>query len=79
MGGYNMARVRKCDRCGKYYEPKHDLTPVLGITSFNMDNEMVGNEDYKDLCPECKESFDTWLNEIGYNDIIDDLLGDKNE
>ena len=68
-----MARVRKCDRCGKYYEPLHGDTFAVGMTYFNMDNENVETEEFKDLCPECTESFTNWLNEIGYEDIPGDL------
>ena len=68
-----MARVRKCDRCGKYYEPQRGETAVIGMTTFNMDNEEVKVEEYKDLCPECDSSFFTWLHEIGYEDIPGDL------
>lgn len=66
-----MARVRKCDRCGKYYEPKTGVTAVVGVTEFNMDNDQEYPEVYSDLCPECHESFDAWMNLIGYEDVID--------
>ena len=68
-----MSRVRKCDRCGKYYEPQYGETTVIGVTTFNLDNEEVSVEEYKDLCPECDASFLVWLNEIGYEDIPGDV------
>lgn len=66
-----MARVRKCDRCGKYYEPKCGVTPVIGVTEFNMDNDQENSEEYFDLCPECDESFTAWLGGTGYEDVMD--------
>lgn len=63
-----MSMARKCDRCGKLYEP------------YNMDKRypegpngiVLANIDYKqqcytisksDLCPECMESFNNWMKE----------------
>lgn len=67
-----MARVRKCDRCGKYYEPRAGVTAVVGVTEFNMDNDQEHPEVYCDLCPECHESFAAWMKAIGYEDVIED-------
>lgn len=67
-----MARVRKCDRCGKYYEPKGGVTAVIGVTEFNMDNDQEYPEIYSDLCPECNQSFGDWMKAIGYEDVIKD-------
>lgn len=69
-----MARVRKCDRCGKYYEPKCGVTAAVGVTEFNMDNDQEYPEVYSDLCPECHDSFVAWMDEVGYKDVVEDDL-----
>ena len=60
-----MASAKKCDRCGKLYEPyntKNDAKHVNGIMTVNIDS--YGEYyDHKpvDLCPKCKDSFEEWL------------------
>ena len=64
-----MADAKKCDRCGKLFEPyiKSDgrLNPdqyteimvrdaFIGKSSYN-------NDGYFDLCSECSESLDKWI------------------
>ena len=64
-----MARVRLCDRCGKYYPSYETSENAVGLAAFNIDNEQVGNATYYDLCPECLEEFRGWLFGPSYTDI----------
>ena len=59
-----MAAAKKCDRCGKLYELyniKNDSKNINGIMTVNIDHygEYYDHKP-KDLCPECKDSFDEW-------------------
>ena len=60
-----MAAAKKCDRCGKLYEPyniKNDAKNFNGINTVNLDasGRYYGHKPM-DLCPECKDSFEEWL------------------
>ena len=61
-----MARVRRCDRCGKYYEPYQNENNAIGTVTFNMDDEEIGTEEYKDLCPDCMDEFTNWYSDVEY-------------
>ena len=61
-----MARVRRCDRCGKYYEPYENRDNAIGTVTFNMDDEETVTEQYKDLCPECMDEFTNWYSDVVY-------------
>lgn len=50
--------ARKCDRCGKLYELP--FTPNLRVSLYR---HPCGDTVY-DLCPECLETLDKWLNEF---------------
>ena len=56
-----MARCRKCDRCGKYFDPKGGFTKNVGQTIYDMDNNDVVNATWYDLCPECAADFTKWF------------------
>ena len=46
-----MSNAKKCDRCGKYFEP---YSTLISIKKFDR---------YKfDLCPKCMKAFVRWLN-----------------
>lgn len=64
-----MARVRRCDRCGKYYEPYEHENNTIGMSTFNMDEELVGMEEHKDLCPECMAEFNCWYLNVEYPEL----------
>ena len=63
-----MATAKKCDRCGKYYEPYHfnidnnKFMNTLVITNEN-DNKTIDivNTRQFDLCQDCCEEFIFWL------------------
>ena len=60
-----MAAAKKCDRCGKLYEPyntKNDSKNFNGIMTVNIDacGEYYDHNPM-DLCPKCKDSFEEWL------------------
>lgn len=65
-----MARARKCDRCGKLYEPKS--APIKHFNSGGKSNgihlvdKSLDNKYFTvaciDLCPECLEDLSIWLN-----------------
>lgn len=66
-----MADAKKCDRCGKLFEPYLKLDGYknpqefikLNVMHVNMDKRRV-NQDKSvlvDLCNECHESFSRWL------------------
>lgn len=55
-------QVNQCDRCGKIYDPEeigHDTKFKL----FDYALSEVDSEDW-DLCPECAEEFDEWVQNI---------------
>lgn len=64
-----MARVRRCDRCGKYYEPYMNKVNAIATGTFNMDNEEETTVQWMDLCPDCMEEFETYVKEIGYPNL----------
>ena len=66
-----MADAKKCDRCGKLFEPylkfdeegkdKHEFIK-LSIMHEDLDNKIYQSKNvYVDLCNECYESFSKWL------------------
>lgn len=64
-----MAIAKKCDRCGKFYEvynKKEDNININKIMSFNIYcNTNYFNNVPIDLCPECKDSFNSWFKKEG--------------
>lgn len=70
-----MALARKCDRCGKLYEIKHVKIDNQRVNSIVIsDRDFTGsysNRGIFDLCPECLESFVSWLH-MGVTDTKDD-------
>lgn len=66
-----MADAKKCDRCGKLFEPylkfdeedkdQHEFIK-LSIMHADLDNKIYQSKNtYVDLCNECYESFSKWL------------------
>lgn len=51
-----MSRIYRCDRCGEPYDkrPSDDKPRVL--------NPKNGNRTPLDLCPECSDKLEIWLN-----------------
>ncbi len=60
-----MSRIRKCDRCSETYEPYTARFNSVGISTFNMDNELEDVSTDFDLCPKCAKEFESWLNAYG--------------
>lgn len=60
-----MAFAKKCDRCGKLYEEyntEHDSKKINGIMTLNLDfKRKYYSNTPLDLCPECTDSFNKWL------------------
>ena len=61
-----MSLAKKCDRCGKLYEPKNikiHKTNINGLGLINRDirNDKVITQRLFDLCPECLVSLAGWL------------------
>lgn len=62
-------KAMKCDRCKKYYDAN-----ILGGSGEELQFERIilANNDItktnKDLCPDCRKSFDLWLKEGGENE-----------
>lgn len=59
-----MAIARKCDRCGKLYEPynlknKDGMNTLKSIQIDDVGSQTLLNK--IDLCPECCEAFNKWL------------------
>lgn len=50
-----MSKAKKCDRCGRYYDPYY--TEIL-LAKGMLQNVI-------DLCPECEEQLTDWLSEGG--------------
>ena len=71
-----MANAKKCDRCGKLFEPyNYNIDEGYKVpsmyTSILVKNISLAKEEYKeygdyDLCKECNDSFLKWLS--GTND-----------
>ena len=51
-----MALAKKCDRCGKFYDPKD-----VNICEANVNGLNLFGRVYFDLCPECLVSLAGWL------------------
>ena len=65
-----MARIRKCDRCNKTYEPYEGTFNSVGISEYDMDNQMHGISTDYDLCPTCAAEFKSWFETHGkYLDV----------
>ena len=66
-----MADAKKCDRCGKLFEPYLKLDGFknpkefakLNVMHINIDKQRVNPDEnvFIDLCNECHESFSKWL------------------
>lgn len=65
-----MARAYKCDRCGKFFE-KTKSTERFYVTT---------NKERKDLCPECQEILNNFMdNKINFEIITDAIKQIKEE
>lgn len=64
-----MAAARKCDRCGKLYEPynlKDDSKHINGIIFVNVDEQRkYYDHGIIDLCPDCSTEFINWFQNGG--------------
>lgn len=65
-----MADAKKCDRCGKLFEPyiksderlnPNQYTEIIVRDAF-VGRSSYNNDRYFDLCSECSESLDKWIN-----------------
>ena len=55
-----MSEAKKCDRCGKFYEPYPDRVNIHCYRS--------KVREWYDLCPGCNAGFVEWMN--AYRDVI---------
>lgn len=68
-GGRQMSAARKCDRCGKLFSPSikynglNNVHHDIEIRKIN-NTTILCKEKEIDVCPECYDSFATWL-EVG--------------
>lgn len=57
--------ARKCDRCGKLYEPynsQNDSKHINGLIFVNVDEQRkYYGHGINDLCPECSAEFINWF------------------
>ena len=58
-----MAEARKCDRCGKYYDPdtKHGWIRVRSV---------INSVEDCDLCEDCCEQLSKWLENKDMKPVI---------
>lgn len=61
-----MAQAIKCDRCGKFFEPKnsHDIVKegaINGRKIINIKISTVGMYDVLDICEQCSDEFREWF------------------
>lgn len=62
-----MALAKKCDRCGKLYEhyekdkEGNACYNALSPICFDKTKDHYVRCNSKDLCPECRDSFEEWL------------------
>lgn len=56
-----MSDAKKCDRCGKFYEPYPDGQRV-------MNTDLLPHVAYYDLCPDCNDDLIDWVNR--YREIV---------
>ena len=64
-----MACAKKCDRCGKYYDPFHgriDKCECNAIHTSNVHDTGCSYTDAKiyELCPDCFDKFSEWIHMI---------------
>lgn len=62
-----MANVKKCDKCGKYYEV--NLMDGLQFVTFN---GLFHQKHYYDLCPDCSNVLARWLKLKGDPNGVDE-------
>ena len=56
-----MSNAKRCDRCGKYYEPKITTGPGYSIYHYSIPLNTFGADvESFDLCPECAHQFTDW-------------------
>lgn len=60
-----MAFAKKCDRCGKLYEPyptgKKTENNALRRVRIDPDGYICSQDNTLDLCPECMAEFNKWM------------------
>jgi hypothetical protein len=58
-----MALAKKCDRCGKFYESygNNSFNAIMQTCKDQYGYRAKKNKEW-DLCPECKENLEAWLN-----------------
>lgn len=56
-----MALARKCDRCGKLYE-YHTKNNAINRLHITMDGLITSKDRSFDLCKECMDEFDIFMN-----------------
>lgn len=64
-----MFSTKKCYRCGKFYDEYNsakDDKNINGIMTLNLDMlDYYYAHKPLNLCPNCKDSFEKWLNKKG--------------
>lgn len=66
--------AKKCDRCGRYYEPDVVKFSIGNVNYQNHGSVYMYPIDLAksiDLCPECCRSFEQWLNQTPTPHLID--------
>lgn len=54
-----MSDVKKCDRCGRFYERS---TESRFIIEYFSESNIKFTKNGGDMCPKCAERFDRWWN-----------------
>lgn len=71
--------AKKCDRCGKYYDPDVNVGYIGEDRLFQHHGCLyfypVEDSPHIDLCPECSDRFESWLNEVRNEKIRE--IGDE--
>ena len=59
-----MALARKCDRCGAYHDGRIYEIEISPMCYLNETHEEF------DLCPDCKNEFDDFMNGVKPKDLL---------
>lgn len=70
-----MADVKKCDRCGAYYEPTLEARLTRLLYRF----DIIHKEIQFDLCKECQFKFASFMMDPGLIDLVTNIHSENKD